>query len=52
MVGVLEKFIKGRVAAGDPVFTAVDAERDPNRWTRILTWLDAEHEGFAQALGV
>ena len=51
-VAVMEKFVKGRVAAGDPVFTRVDAERDPARYNKILAWLETHHEEFLAALGV
>lgn len=52
VVAAMQKFVAGRVAAGDPVFTEMDARRDPKRWSRILTWLDACHEAFLGALGV
>ncbi|NUP46226.1 MAG: phosphotransferase [Catenulispora sp.] len=46
------RFIAKRVAAGDPVFTEIDAQRDPQRWEKIHAWL-AEHRGeFLAALGV
>jgi hypothetical protein len=52
VAGVMQKFVEGRVAAGDPVFTEMDAQRDPGRWSRILAWLDAGREEFLAALGV
>lgn len=52
VIAVMRTFVKGRVAAGDPVFTKVDAERDPGRWDKILTWLDERQADFLAALGV
>lgn len=51
-VAMMQRFITGRIAAGDPVFTEVDAERDPLRWDRILAWLDEQHANFLAALGI
>lgn len=51
VVATMQAFVQARVAAGDPVFTEVDARRDPQRWSRILGWLDARHEEFLEALG-
>lgn len=52
VVDVMEKFVNGRVAAGDPVFTKMDAERDPLRWRTIRSWLEAMREQFLGSLGV
>jgi len=52
LVDTMQAFMKGRVAAGDPVFTEVDRKRDPQRYAKILTWLDERHEEFAAALGI
>lgn len=49
-VTVMQTFMKARVAAGDPVFTEVDAERDPMRYAKILAWLEDQHETFLAAL--
>lgn len=46
------RFVNGRVAAGDPVFTEVDAARDPRRWNKIHKWLAEHREDFLTALGV
>lgn len=46
------RFVNGRVASGDPVFTEIDARRDPQRWDRIQKWLTEHHEEFQAALGV
>lgn len=51
VVAAMQAFIKARVAAGDPVFTKIDAERDPQRWSKILAWLAARREEFLRALG-
>lgn len=52
IVAVMQQFMKGRVAAGDPVFTEVDAHRDPLRYTKILSWLEDQDAHFRMALGV
>jgi hypothetical protein len=44
------RFIAGRVAAGDPVFTRIDAERDPRRWELCLAWHAENRERFLGAL--
>ncbi|NUR61342.1 MAG: phosphotransferase [Catenulispora sp.] len=46
------RFVNGRVASGDPVFTEVDARRDPQRWDNIQKWLAEHNEDFLAALGV
>lgn len=46
------RFVGARVAAGDPVFTEIDARRDPGRWDAIQKWLAEHHEEFLAALGV
>ena len=46
------KFVNGRVAAGDPVFTKINADLDPQRWDKIQAWLAAHREEFLAALGV
>lgn len=46
------RFVNARVAAGDPVFTQVDAERDPLRWEKIQDWLAEHRADFRAALGV
>ncbi|GAA1988856.1 aminoglycoside phosphotransferase family protein [Catenulispora subtropica] len=46
------RFVDGRVASGDPVFTEIDAQRDPQRWDKIQKWLAEHHEEFLAALGV
>ena len=51
-VATMQAFMKGRVAAGDPVFIEVDAKRDPERYAKILAWLDERHAEFLAALGV
>jgi len=51
LVDTMQAFMKGRVAAGDPVFTEVNRKRDPQRYAKILAWLDERHEEFAAALG-
>jgi Ser/Thr protein kinase RdoA (MazF antagonist) len=51
-VAMMRTFVNARVAAGDPVFTEVDAQRDPQRWDQILVWLDERRAGFLAALGV
>jgi len=43
-------FVAARVAAGDPVFTRIDAERDPGRWEACQMWLDEYREEFLRAL--
>lgn len=45
-------FVARRVASGDPIFTKIDAERDPQRWEKIHYWLAERHEDFLAALGV
>lgn len=51
-VTTMREFMKARVAAGDPVFTEVDNMRDPQRYDKILAWLDERHADFLAALGV
>lgn len=51
-VVTMQAFMKGRVAAGDPVFVEVDAKRDPERYNKILAWLDERHVDFVAALGI
>ncbi|MBW8803792.1 MAG: phosphotransferase [Catenulisporales bacterium] len=46
------RFMTGRVAAGDPVFTEIDAQRDPGRWDAIQKWLAGNREELLAALGV
>ena len=41
------RFVDGRVAAGDPVFTRIDAERDPERWDKTRAWLAANRDAFS-----
>jgi hypothetical protein len=48
----MQSFVAGRVAAGDPVFTKIDGERDPERWDKIQNWLAEHHGEFLAALGV
>lgn len=52
LVDAMQAFMKGRVAAGDPVFTEVDRKRDPQRYAKILAWLDERREDFFAALGI
>lgn len=44
------RFVDGRVAAGDPVFTRIDAERDPERWHKTDAWLAAKRDAFLAGL--
>jgi aminoglycoside phosphotransferase (APT) family kinase protein len=44
------RFVDGRVAAGDPVFTRLDGERDSGRWDDCLGWLDACRADLLSAL--
>jgi len=50
LVETTRGFIAGRVAAGDPVFTRVVAERDPRRWELCLAWLAENRDRFRGAL--
>lgn len=52
LVYTMQAFMKGRVAAGDPAFTEVARKRDPQRYTKILAWLDERRDDFLAALGV
>lgn len=51
-VATMQAFMKARVATGDPVFTEVDANRDPERYNKILAWLEERHTDFLTALCV
>jgi hypothetical protein len=44
------RFVEARVAAGDPVFTRLDAARDPRRWDACLAWLAASRSRLLSAL--
>jgi aminoglycoside phosphotransferase (APT) family kinase protein len=44
------EFVDGRVAAGDPVFTRIDADLDPERWVKTRVWQAEHREAFLAAL--
>lgn len=50
IVETSRRFVNGRVAAGDAVFTRLDGERDSGRWDDCLGWLDARRADFLSAL--
>jgi aminoglycoside phosphotransferase (APT) family kinase protein len=44
------EFVDRRVAAGDPVFTRIDADLDPERWAKTRAWQAEHRELFLKAL--
>ena len=44
------EFVDGRVAAGDPVFTRIDADLDPERWVKTHAWQEKYRQTFLDAL--
>jgi Ser/Thr protein kinase RdoA (MazF antagonist) len=50
LLEITRHFIAARVAAADPVFTRIDAERDPLRWEKCLAWHAELRERFLTAL--
>jgi aminoglycoside phosphotransferase (APT) family kinase protein len=44
------EFVDGRVAAGDPVFTRIDADLDPERWVKTHEWQEQHRKTFLDAL--
>jgi aminoglycoside phosphotransferase (APT) family kinase protein len=44
------EFVDSRVAAGDPVFTRLDADLDPERWAKTRAWQEQHRVTFLDAL--
>lgn len=44
------EFVDARVAAGDPVFTRIDADLDPERWVKTRVWQEEHRAEFLKAL--
>lgn len=50
VVATNQRFMAGRVAAADPAFVRIDAERDLDRFDKCRAWLAENHDAFLAAL--